>query len=851
MHPWLGLLLGAAVAFAGPPGGPGAGPAVPHPGQRPFVLLGVDDGLPSAGPLGLTQDREGYVWMGTEVGLVRYNRGQCRRWDRKDGLPSDYIGVLLPDLQEGLWLGTPKGLVRFRKGRVEPARLGGTASTEPVSQLVRDAAGRLVVSTSHGLFRLREGLDFEAIPDWTPEPAGALAAGPRSGSVYLARPKGIQEFLQGGGSRLWGEAEGLPGGMPTLVAEDGAGRLWAGAGRTLVMKEPGAPRFTDQSAKLTGSLSPNSTPFLDPDGSLWIPTQQGALHLAGEGSEVLDMKAGLPFRWVRTVFRDREGSLWVLGPAVARLQGAGRVANYTLGGGASGEMVWTILRDREGRLLVGTDDGAARLGPEGLVRIPGTEGRRIKAMAVDRRGILWMVSTIGPALWLRPGQDRAEPAPVGDLGTPLNSVMEDSKGELWLGHGRRGLLRWDPGDRALRPEVGPEIAQVPAMAAFQIREDSQGRLWAGTTAGLLIRVAPGRWKLFTAKDGLQPNNVRGMAFQPDGSAWVHYQDPQGLTRVRLEGDRLVVLEHRTVQNGLLSDLNYAVGVDDRGRVWTTTDQGIARLDPPLHVGRNEGMIEVDCSIHALFLEQGRVWVGTAAGLVRYESGSDDALPPPPSAKVVQVLFGKRTLEPPYPALDPLPHRENTVVLKVAAPTYLNERDLRFQVRMAGLEDEWRDVKGREFRYPAMPGGAFRFEVRAAQGGGAFGPADSFGFEVRPHWWMTPLSFALQGLASILIVYGIVRWRVASLARSRAELAARVHAQTSELEARNAELSEALAHVHQLSGLLPICAGCKQIRDDQGAWTPLEAYISQHSEAHFTHGMCPVCMKAYYPEVGEG
>lgn len=848
---WPRALCGAVLAFASALAGPGPGgaPRVLHPGQRPFTLVGVDDGLPAAGAIGLTQDRSGFIWMGTEVGLVRYSRGQCRRWDTKDGLPAAYIGVLLPDPEAGLWIATHKGLVRFREGRFEPARLGGKPSAEAVSQLVRDARGRLVASTATGLFRQREGLDFDVVPGFGDEPAGVLAAGPRSGDVYLARRDGVEVLHPDGTRERWGRAEGLPDLMPTLVAEDGQGRVWAGAGGTLLLKGPGQARFTDASRRLPGSLSPNSTPLVDRDGSLWIPTQQGALHLDGDASEVLDMKGGLPFRWVRTLFRDREGSLWVVGSTVARLQGGGRVANYTLGGGASGELVWSILRDRAGRLRVGTDDGAATLGIGGLERIPATEGRRIKAMAEDRQGTLWMVSTIGPALWLRPGQARAEPAPVGELGTPLNSVMEDSEGRLWLGHARAGLLRWDPAARRLVVEVGPGIAGAEAMGAFQIREDARGRLWAGTTAGLLVRTAPGAWKLFTARDGLQPNNVRGMAFLPDGSAWVHYQEPQGLTRVRLDGDRLTVLEHRTAAQGLLSDLNYAVEVDALGRVWTSTDQGLFRLDPPLRVGRNEGMIDEDCSIHALFLEGGRVWVGTSGGLVRYESGDDDAAAPPPQAQVVQVQYGRQPLEPPFPTLDPVPHRDNTVVFRIAAPSYLNERALRFQVRLEGLEDAWRDVENRTVRYPGLGGGRYRFEVRAAQSGGAFGPVDAFEFRVRPHWWITPWSFALQGLASIAIVYGIVRWRVAALARSRAELAAEVQVRTEELRARNAELSEALAHVHQLSGLLPICAGCKKIRDDQGAWTPLETYISSHSDADFTHGMCPVCMKEFYPEVG--
>lgn len=69
-----------------------------------------------------------------------------------------------------------------------------------------------------------------------------------------------------------------------------------------------------------------------------------------------------------------------------------------------------------------------------------------------------------------------------------------------------------------------------------------------------------------------------------------------------------------------------------------------------------------------------------------------------------------------------------------------------------------------------------------------------------------------------------------------------------LKQRNEELRKALAKIKTLSGLLPICASCKKIRDDQGYWTQLESYISEHSEAEFTHGCCPECMKKLYPEL---
>ena len=539
--------------------------------------------------------------------------------------------------------------------------------------------------------------------------------------------------------------------------------------------------------------------------------------------------------------------MWVIGPALARLQGGGRVWNYSLSDEDSGEVAWFINRGRDGRLLVATDDGAVRLGPDGATRIQGTEGRRIKYLAVDHGGTLWLVNTLGPTLWLHASASAAVQAPLGTFGSSVNSVMVDTTGRVWLGHTRHGVMRWDPAARRLVQEVSPAFAGAPTLGAYGMREDSAGRLWVASSSGLLMRDAQGRWRLFTSADGLHAGTVRGLDFLQDGSAWVHYQEPVGLTRVRLDGERLTAIEHRVSGQGLRSNLVYAVAVDDRQHVWITTDQGLDRLDPPIHIGRHHGMASEDCAVHALLTESGRVWVGTASGLVRYDV--DDALSAPtvPQARILDVHTGTQRVEPPFGRIGPVPDKSATLEFRVAAPSYADERALRFQVRLEGLEHQWVEVASRDVRYPALRGGSYRFGVRAAIGDGSFGPAAYADVEVLPPWWHTWWAYLAALLAVLAAVRAIVRWRVAALAQSKAALEEVVAQRTAELRARNDELSDALGRVKQLSGLLPICANCRKVRDDKGYWNQLELYLRAHSDLDFSHGICPACAKELYPE----
>ena len=504
---WKQGLLGfwAFCALLGQPGG-----------RRPFVVLGPEQGLPSAAILCVTQDKDGFLWLGTENGLLRYEGDQCSTWGLKEGLPSAFITRLLPDPAGGLWVGTLRGLVHFRHGRFERADLASEDTEPPYPRIAQDAQGRIWAALGRRLYVQEDGIRFRRMPWRLPGPASLIAIGRSNGTVYVGWRDGLRALAPDGTERTWTPQEGLPVGI-TEAIEDGLGRVWTGSGKRLAVLEPGQRRFRDASSLLPAPIHASGIPFRDGDGSVWLPTQGGALHITNLGHEVLDATVGLPFRWVRGIFRDREHTLWMVGPALARLQGGGRLRMFTMSRGAFGEVAWYIARDRQGGLVVGTDNGAARLGPRGLEPIHGTEGRRIKGLAVDPAGTLWMVTTTGPTQWLRAGHTQAETPPLGELGQGVNTVHVDHEGQVWLGSASHGVLRWDPSARRLVQAVPPAQLGMTALSAFQFNEDAQGRLWVGTTAGLLVRESQG-WRLFTERDGLRAYTIYGEAFLPDGSA---------------------------------------------------------------------------------------------------------------------------------------------------------------------------------------------------------------------------------------------------------------------------------------------------------------------------------------------
>jgi hypothetical protein len=174
----------------------------------------------------------------------------------------------------------------------------------------------------------------------------------------------------------------------------------------------------------------------------------------------------------------------------------------------------------------------------------------------------------------------------------------------------------------------------------------------------------------------------------------------------------------------------------------------------------------------------------------------------------------------------------------AGLSYRAPEKLRFRYQLEGFDPGWIDAgRRRAARYTNIPPGAYTFRVSTARDDGPWSEADaSFRLRLAPHFYQTRAWYAALALACGLVFFGGYRWRVQQL-RARADELAR-------------KVQEALANVKVLRGLLPICASCKRVRSDKGYWEQIEAYVRTRSEAEFTHGICPDCLRAQYPDLAD-
>ena len=388
-------------------------PALTFAQRYSFKWYAGPQGLGNLATLCLLQDSAGYLWIGTQHGLYRYDGAHFLNFDIRDGLPSARIESLYETPDHILWAGTSSGLARRKGSRFVPVDVGHPIEIVGRSALAADAAGHLYVSSSAGLLvGSRSGEQYH----FTTAPIGPQDL-PVHG-IHIA-PDGVLWFgcgqkicrLEGQRESSLGESYGIPPDRWDAIITDHEGTLWIRSSTRLLKRARGAARF--EPAKVT---IPENSDFaalsLGRNGELFVPTDFGVMIRTRGAWRSLSKAQGLPAETTSSVLVDQEGSIWVglFGFGVARWLGYQQWESWTATEGLTSDTIWGILRDQKGDLWVGTDLGLNRLhlGADGKAHWQGwTErhglnGNKVRCVREGRDGSIWAGSSPGGITRLDP-----------------------------------------------------------------------------------------------------------------------------------------------------------------------------------------------------------------------------------------------------------------------------------------------------------------------------------------------------------------------------------------------------------------------------------------------------------------
>jgi PAS domain S-box-containing protein len=768
----LGILgvLGLGLGIAGRPAYAADASTDLPAGQLKFRVFGGLDGLKNLVVVSIAQDGLGFLWLGTEDGVYRFDGERFTHFSVEEGLVSSSATVVAVAPDGEVCVGSRTGLVCWDGSRFSRAKARGVPAVA-IQKLV-SYAGKLWVGTDgSGLYVQDPSGGFVPAPGW-PAEATTLRALWADGNGLVAGAE--TTVMRSSGDGVWHDIGdvGLEHERVDGVLRDHQGALWIRTQAHMWLLPEGASHAIDLSDGLpTGyDVSTGATAMvIGPRGDVLVGTDDGIAYRDRDHWRMINRSSGMPGATIRTLFMDREGSLWIGSAGLVQLRGRGVVEYYNVPNGLPGDTVWGYRRDREGTLWVGTSRCLARAVARRWECMPGTEGRVVRTMVFPPQGGVFIGGAPGDLLYI----DAAGHAvSIGDFELPpghnILALALGPDGDLWIAT-RRGLYRL-PG-AVPGPLEQIVVPGVPPSARFAALTVADGRLWSATTRGGVVVLDQGEWRVFGTTAGFRSSAMSYVMQRADGRLCATYIEAIGFSCFRYDGHGVVDLEHIGRAQGLTAAMVYFLGEDPHHRLWVGTGDGVDILTPQGvdHFDESDGLAGNDTAAMAFLVDpDGSIWLGSTGGathvFAQHYAG-------PPVAPRTAVLGGRLGDEPIRAAgnestVREVPHDRNALTLELATSSMLDAKRIEYQMRMSPLETAWTTTHQRQAHYPGLLPGAYSFEVRARLGAGPWGLPTALRFTILPAWWQARWFIALVVIAGLATIGLLFTWRQRALLRRR-------------------------------------------------------------------------------------
>lgn len=784
------------------------------PTQYQVQVYGRHDGLPGGVVWSMVQDEVGYLWLGTQSGLVRFDGVRFKTIDRTShpDLVNDDVRAVHLAGDGSLWLGTyGGGAFRWKGGQFLP-------------------------------FGQEQGLPHGVVYDITED---------RHGNIWFATAAGVARLGPDGTLRVLTEADGLVHDRVFRIREDSRGTLWFATliGGFSFLRDD---QFTSYSR--ADGLTSNQIQdiFEDSSGQVWIGTYGGGLYrMASDGPQQVTLPAGMAGNGIQRMLEDRDGNLWLGTYANGLVRWNDGHAVHLDHGPLAGAFVFDLLEDVEGNLWLATRSGLVRIqdgkflglgAAEGLAEATfvvtgdpdsgvvwvGTEGMglyridgehiqhitaehglasdNISALALDPDGGLW-VGSFGAGLnYLADDDVRVYGQEQGLSSNHLFALLVDDAGQLWVA-ADGGLSRYRDGEfKTFTTEDG-----LPDALIRQIFQDRQGNLWLGTNGGGVSRFDGERFHNYGIEEGLAGNIVFSFHEDGDGILWVGTRS-SGLSVYR--DGRFASL---STSRGLPQPSVYAIAADDFGYLWMSGASGLvrARREDLLRLIDGEdvepGFLLFDDSDGLRGVQfaggfqppywrtnDGRLWFPGSSGLTVVDPARIPFNERPPPVVIEEVQLDGRPLSTELLELPPGPAN---LEIRYTALSLTAPQNIQFRYRLEGFDREWQSVGGRRSAfYTGLPPGQFRFVVQATNNDGVWNlrGAELEIFQAA-RFYQTTWFWLVCGLLLLLAGLGLLRLLVRRYRHREQRMADLVRERTSQLE-RALDSVERASRIDGLTGV---------------------------------------------------
>ncbi len=770
----------------------------------------TEHGLPMKRISSVLQSANGYIWLGTQEGLARFDGFDFTIFDKhQTGLESKTIMALTEDSHGTLWIGTVDGLTRYRNGRFETLTSDEGLAGNNITAILEDRRGRIWAATFDNGVSLIDGASIQILNEangLSSSNITSLYEDP-SGTVWLGTTDaGVMNYHDGQFS-LHTTDSGLPSDEITRIDGDADGTVWIGTkGGFVVVNDDSFRTYAVEDGLPSNVVRAFE---MDAAGSLWIGTEGGMSRLANGRLESFDGIEGLSS--VLALEEDVEGSLWIgtSRGGLFRVQD-GKFTTFTIDEGLGGNSVYSVYEDADGDMWVGMlGGGVSRIRNGKITTLTSEDGLgtdNVVSVYGSSDGSVWLGTQGQGLIRYRNGTLRHYTNDDGLPGNGVYTIYEDARGNLWLGAGRAGLVRFD-GKQFVTYTTEDGLTDNSVTA---VTEGPRDYLWVGTYNGGLNLIKNGVViETYTTANGLPNDYVSSIYRDADRVLWIATREG-GLTRFK-DGK----LKSLSADQGLFNDTILHILEDDSGNLWMSSNRGLFRVRKADVHSVLDGQV---AALESVAYDQsdglktyefnggaqpagwkdrdGRLWFVSSKGVVRVDPKSLPRNDVPPQVLIEQVLVSEHlvrtdttvTLEP----------GQNKLEIDFIGLSYMASEEVIYRYMLDGLDTDWIEAGSRrQAFYTNLPPGNYTFRVMARNADGVWSDSPAtFSFYLKPFFYQTPWFYLLMAVVVVLAGVVIFKVRIRQMKARQRELEETVRERTRDLREEKQKVEEAKSVIEE-------------------------------------------------------
>jgi len=746
--------------------------------------------------VGITQTSDGYIWLGTESGVVRFDGVKFKSFNHENTpvFSGGVVVALIKDREDSLWIGTRgDGLIRYRNGEFRSVTADPGIIHNDVWAIMESRDGSIWVGSTCGLCRIaNETVSKIRLPENLSTYTVASLLEDRNGRIWVGTNGGGLVWVKKRGGGFESEYLGPDGLKIAVLFEDRKDAVWVGTMKSGLFRywEDKRSRFSTKQ----GLSNINYRCLLeDRFGNLWIGTDESGIKILTAGENRISAfhnRDEFSSNSITSFFRDREGTLWIgtNGGGLNSLREK-KITTYSTKNGLSYQIVYGVFQDSGGRIWTGTKGYGVnyfknnRFFP--LTTRDGLSSDSVVTFAETPAGCLWFGTLGGGITRYKDGRFDVFGLRSGLSSLSFRALYADPGGNLWAGTIQGGIHRFVDGGF-------PLIADVNVRVNCFLR-DSKGYLWAATFGRGLCRLKPGNTpqkkieeeniEVFDTQRGLTQNTVLCIHEDRTGNIWAGTL--KGLNRL-CDGMFKGLLK----KDGLPDDIVYCILEDHKNDFWISCNQGIyclfreevmaffkgetQKVTPVLY-GKEAGMLSLECNggnqPAGWKTREGKLWFPTTNGISVIDPMNMGVNNIPPPVKIETVAFNGENVPVPGKGSEnniiTAPPVTDHIEIHYTALSFIVPGNIRFKTKMEGHDTGWVDAgDSRKIFYTNLSPGEYRFRVTACNSDGVWNDTGaSVRINLEPEFYRTDAFRIALLLAAVLSVFFII-YTIKSVRRRR-------------------------------------------------------------------------------------